>query len=379
MTSIKNSARLEQTQAGENIILAIGQSQSKIALLSELAERHQFRVVVADASRGIGVIPAFAIVANPTQLTKDQFDLLLASQEAAARVLFTENPPWKIPSAVKDAVIVDRELFRDTGVLTFRILVRQKLYGQKPIKGTETRIYTLVRRYFHLDRERLRFSVQRDELVEVLATNIDDAFERAIKEINAREGTVGLVPNQGRTDDDPPYIGLHADRELQLPQLPSMERMHLDGDSFDILFYPEGGKYHGDGHDYLHIQGRVFTAASSGDQLWYFATEDQYLEDAFQPAYEFTGRLLAFCLDRCKTDAGEITRECWLYRTDDGHYLLHSATDHSGRAIYRNASARAVLKRAERFLADGTTTQSAAFLRDAAQVMRLMTMRKGER
>lgn len=121
-------------------------------------------------------------------------------------------------------------------------------------------VHAFIRRYVKLDKEAETFSFLRDEKHEVEDVSPNTAYNKLLVLLDERETANGVIPNGGRFGLHRPYEGMHYDRELEYPQLHTMDRMHFSGnDIVDFVFYTENGRYNGENCNYLNLGGIVYT------------------------------------------------------------------------------------------------------------------------
>ncbi|MDK2803897.1 MAG: hypothetical protein PWR23_901 [Peptostreptococcaceae bacterium] len=116
--------------------------------------------------------------------------------------------------------------------------------------------YEFIRRFLKLDKDKRIFTLLKDQKITMKAEDLDTAFIKLIEKLDREEGAFGVIPNGGRNDD--PYTGLYSDDRIDLPQLASMDRMHVKEDEFDYIFYPEEGRYNGENNKFIYLEGIVY-------------------------------------------------------------------------------------------------------------------------
>ena len=121
--------------------------------------------------------------------------------------------------------------------------------------------YEFIRRFLKLDKDKRIFTLLKDEKITMNGKDLDTALIKLIEKLDREEGAFGVIPNGGRNDDpfsDESYTGLYPDDRIDLPQLASMDRMHVKEDEFDYIFYPEKGRYNGENNKFLYLEGIVY-------------------------------------------------------------------------------------------------------------------------
>ena len=167
--------------------------------------------------------------------------------------------------------------------------------------------YHFVRRYLELNFKDKSFSVLKDKLYEIEGENIDDALEKLVEQLNHKEGTDGLIPNDGypkhiitKEDrhmyasryflamfcfqeeandnknilevtkfidilkefegftEDHLYKGFYANEDFSSPRLLVVHRINCHNNVLDYLFYPEKGKYKGELEKYLYFENQIY-------------------------------------------------------------------------------------------------------------------------
>lgn len=212
-----------------------------------------------------------------------------------------------------------------------------------------------VRRYVLLDRDNRTYEITKDKLLEVEAPDINTANQNLIEEIDRIEGTAAVIPDGGRTTNGDPYIGWYADRDLEYPQLSSLDRMNCVGERFDYIFYTWGGINYGENDRYLYMDGIVCEPCSGENGIWHFtATEEQLHLDVK------------------------------LFRTDDANFILYSAVEDIEGVLHfpvvvLNSSSGFIYSRALKLLEYYPSSRSKAFINNLERVLRIKHQLKAMR
>jgi hypothetical protein len=125
--------------------------------------------------------------------------------------------------------------------------------------------YRFVRRFLRLDWEDHTFTVDRDEIFDIVHNDVNPAWKQLMATLDKEEGTDGLIV-YWREDVDKTWEGLYIDENLEYPQLPAMDRMHwARGNIFDYIFYTWGEeRYNGEDEKYLFLNGSSFRRRDLG-------------------------------------------------------------------------------------------------------------------